>query len=104
MRRTSVGTTNGPNGCNYTNHSGTTNDPSTWKQGPGNGYREKNWFDSPGGSVPTVFPWLSLPILGFRFKPIKELEMRVNGGFSITGFFFNLAAYYGFENPKSSPH
>ena len=94
----------GPNGCNYTNHSGTTADPTTWKVGSGAGYREKNWFDSGGGSVPTVFPWLSLPILGFRFKPIKEMEARVNGGFSITGFFFNLALYYGFENPKSSPH
>ncbi len=91
-----------PNGCNTGNHQSAT----IAKVGNGNtlGYREPNWFDSGkngSGSVPTVFPWLELPILGFRFKPIKELEMRLNGGFSITGFFFNFAAYYGFETPKS---
>lgn len=89
----------GPNGCNANQHQNS----QVNKVGPGNGYREPNWFDGGGGSVPTVFPWISLPILGFRFKPIKELEMRLNGGFSITGFFFNFAAYYGFENPKSTP-
>lgn len=91
-------TQTGPVGCNANNHQNAT----TNKVGAGAGYREPNWFDG-GGSVPTVFPWLSLPILGFRFKPIKELEMRLNGGFSVTGFFFNFAAYYGFENPKSTP-
>jgi len=87
-----------PAGCNTSNHQNAT----LSKTGPGRGYREPNWFG--GGSVPTVFPWVSLPILGFRFKPIKEMEARINGGFSVTGFFFNLALYYGFENPKSSPH
>ncbi len=87
-------------GCNLSNHQNAT----TSKTGPGPGHREPNWFDSGGGSVPTVFPWLELPILGFRFKPIKEFVARVNGGFSITGFFFNVALYYGFENPKQSPH
>jgi len=83
-------------GCNTNNHQNAT----LSKTGPGAGYREPNWFDKNGGSVPTVFPWLSLPIIGFRFKPIKELEMRLNGGFSITGFFVNFAAYYGFESTK----
>ncbi len=85
-------------GCNIQNHT----NAQISKTGPGNGYREPNWFD--GGSVPVVFPWLELPIIGFRFKPIKEFEARVNGGFSVTGFFFNVALYYGFENPKQSPH
>jgi hypothetical protein len=89
--------TTGPNGCNANNHQNSTIN----KVGPGAGYRELNWFE--GGSVPTVFPWLSLPILGFRIKPIKQLEMRLNGGFSITGFFANFAMYYGFESTKSTP-
>ncbi len=92
-------------GCLAANHSGST--VGNEKVGPGAGYREPNWFDSGkngSGSVPTIFPWLELPILGLRFKPIKELEMRLQGGFSITGFFFNFAAYYGFESPKSTPH
>jgi hypothetical protein len=89
--------TTGPNGCNANNHQNSTIN----KVGPDAGYAEKNWFN--GGSVPAVFPWLSLPILGFRFKPIKQLEMRLNGGFSITGFFANFAMYYGFESTKSTP-
>jgi hypothetical protein len=89
-----------PSGCNTGDHQSAT----ISKTGPNNGYREPNWFDSPGGSVPTIFPWLELPVLGLRIKPIKEFEMRLQGGFSITGFFFNFAAYYGFENPKSTPH
>jgi hypothetical protein len=93
--------TTGPNGCNASNHSGAT--VGQEKVGAGAGHTEPNWFASGGGTIPTVFPWLELPILGFRFKPIKELEMRLNGGFSITGFFFNFAAYYGFESPKSTP-
>lgn len=88
----------GPPGCNASNHQNSTVN----KVGAGAGYREPNWFDG-GGSVPTVFPWLSLPILGFRIKPIKQLEMRLNGGFSITGFFANFAMYYGFESTKSTP-
>ena len=90
--------TTGPSGCNASNHQNSTVN----KVGAGAGYREPNWFDG-GGSVPTVFPWLSLPILGFRIKPIKQLEMRLNGGFSITGFFANFAMYYGFESTKSTP-
>jgi hypothetical protein len=88
-----------PQGCNTNNHQ----NAQISKTGPGTGYREPNWFDNGGGSVPTVFPWLSLPIIGLRFKPIKQLEMRLNGGFSLTGFFVNFAAYYGFESTKSAP-
>ena len=87
-----------PQGCNTGNHQNAT----ISKTGPGPGHREPNWFDSPGGAIPTVFPWLSLPILGFRIKPIKQIEMRLNGGFSVTGFFFNFAAYYGFESTSKS--
>jgi hypothetical protein len=91
--------TTGLAGCNANNHQNSTVN----KVGPGAGYREPNWFDGGGGSVPTVFPWLSLPILGLRIKPIKQLEMRLNGGFSVTGFFANFAMYYGFESTKHTP-
>lgn len=57
-------------------------------------YSEKSWAD--GGSKPIVFPWISLPQVSFRVKPIKQLQTRVDLGFSITGFFFGLAAGYGF--------
>jgi len=60
----------------------------------GKDYSEKSWAE--GGSKPIVFPWLSLPQLSFRVKPIKQLQARVDVGFSVTGFFTGLSAGYGF--------
>lgn len=59
------------------------------------GYTEPGWTH--GGSVPSIFPWLSLPILGLRIKPIKALVLRVQTGFSLTGFYFQLGGFYGIE-------
>jgi hypothetical protein len=56
-------------------------------------YSEPNWFG--GGSQPAIFPWISLPQLSLRYKPIKEIQTRLDMGFSITGFFFGLNAAYG---------
>jgi hypothetical protein len=62
------------------------------------GYVEPNWFN--GGSVPVIFPHVSFPQLGLRWKPIKQLETRLGLGFSLTGFWFGLSADYGLEKPK----
>ncbi len=61
------------------------------------GYTEKNWFN--GGSIPVVFPHISIPQIGLRYKPIKQLETRFQLGFSITGFWFGLSVDYGLEQP-----
>jgi hypothetical protein len=53
-------------------------------------YDEPSWAN--GGSKPFIFPWLSLPQLSFRYKPIKYMHVRADVGFSITGFFFGLSA------------
>ena len=45
-----------------------------------------------GGSKPFIFPWISLPQLSLRVKPIKQLQTRADVGFSLTGFFFGLSA------------
>lgn len=58
-----------------------------------NGYTEPSWAN--GGSKPNIFPWLSLPQLSFRYKPIKQLQTRFDTGFSTSGFFFGLSAGYG---------
>lgn len=63
-------------------------DPAT-----GEPYNEPSWAN--GGSKPFVFPWISLPALSFRFKPVKTLQTRLDAGFSITGFYVGLAAHYG---------
>jgi hypothetical protein len=56
-------------------------------------YTEASWAN--GGSKPNIFPWLSLPQLSFRYKPIKQLQTRFDTGFSTSGFFFGLSAGYG---------
>jgi hypothetical protein len=49
------------------------------------GYQEPNWLQ--GGSIPVVFPYISIPQVGIRWKPIRQYEMRFTTGFSLTGFF-----------------
>lgn len=57
-------------------------------------FDEPSWAD--GGSKPIVIPWLSLPQVSFRVKPIKQLQARLDLGFSVTGFYTGLSAGYGF--------
>ena len=61
------------------------------------GYMEPSWVN--GGSKPNLFPLVNFPQVGFRYKPIKQVEARFGLGFSITGFWFGLSADYGLENP-----
>ncbi|EYF08071.1 hypothetical protein [Chondromyces apiculatus] len=56
-------------------------------------YSEASWVN--GGSKPSVFPWISLPQVSFRYKPIKQLQLRADLGFSISGFYFGASAAYG---------
>ena len=60
-----------------------------------NHYVEPNWFS--GGSIPQPFFHLALQPLGFRYKPVKFLQVRFGVGLQITGIFFNLAVDYGLE-------
>lgn len=68
-----------------------------------NGYQEPNWFN--GGSVPVLFPYISFPQLGIRYKPVKQFEARLNLGFSLTGFWFGISGDYGLEktSDESAP-
>jgi hypothetical protein len=63
-------------------------------------YSEPNWFN--GGSIPVLFPHIAIPQLGIRWKPVKQFEMRLQTGFSLTGFFFGLSGDYGLEKPAES--
>ena len=56
-------------------------------------YTEPSWAG--GGSKPIIFPWIALPQVSFRYKPIKQLQTRADLGFSTAGFFFGLSASYG---------
>lgn len=53
------------------------------------------WFD--GGSVPNLYFRFAVPNLAIRIKPIKQLLIRIDGGFDVfSGFFTGINANYGF--------
>jgi hypothetical protein len=56
------------------------------------GVTARKWSD--GGSVPNVIPWLGLPHIGLRIKPIHQLQIRIDGGF-FAGFWFGGSLSYG---------
>lgn len=78
----------GPSNCNRSDH----RNAAVAKVG---NYVEPNWFN--GGSVPSVLPWLVLPEVGIRFKPLKTFETRVDLGFALGGFFFMVRGAFGLE-------
>ncbi len=79
-------------GCNKTEHQNA-------KEAKVGNYTEKSWFD--GGSKPVFFPWISIPQVGLRIKPVKQFEGRLGLGFALTGFWFGLSGAYGLEQkPK----
>jgi len=53
----------------------------------------RKWSD--GGSVPNVVPWLAIPQIALRIKPIHQLMIRIEGGFGL-GFFLGGSMSYGF--------
>jgi hypothetical protein len=83
-------------GCSPGNHS-SPNPAKVFNNG--HYYIEPNWFNN--GSVPVVFPTINVPELGLRYKPIKQLEVRADMGFGLTGFWFGLGVDYGFEKAES---
>lgn len=60
------------------------------------GYTEPSWFD--GGAKPVLFPWISVPQIGLRFKPHKNFVGRLGVGLALSqGIWFGLSAQYGLE-------
>ena len=57
------------------------------------GVTARKWTD--GGSVPNIVPWLGIPHIALRFKPVHQFMMRLDVGFGL-GFWFGVAANYGF--------
>ncbi len=48
------------------------------------------------GNIPPVVPWLSLPHLALHFRPHRNVDIRLDGGFALVGFYGGLAAHYVF--------
>ncbi len=75
---------------------GSANPPKAWCDRSNDHYgtySEKSWAN--GGSKPIVFPWVSIPQLSFRYKPVKQVQIRLDTGWSLSGFFFGLSGGYG---------
>ncbi|UQA59590.1 hypothetical protein [Polyangium aurulentum] len=53
-------------------------------------YTEPSWAN--GGSKPFIFPWMALPQVSFRYKPIKYLQARADVGLALT-----TGPYFGFS-------
>lgn len=73
-------------------------DPTSVADGEEGGHfgaRARRWTQ--GGSVPNVWFRAALPHLALRFKPIKQLMIRVDGGFDLfSGFFVGGSLNFGF--------
>lgn len=74
-------------GCNAADHQNSAVD----KVG---GYTEPSWVN--GGSKPNFFPYLT-PVIGFRYKPVKQFQARLGLGFGLTGPWFGISGDYGLE-------
>ncbi len=61
----------------------------------GSRYSEGRLTDT-SGSIPPVIPWISLPHLALHFRPHRNIDVRVDGGFALIGFYTGLAAHYVF--------
>lgn len=56
-------------------------------------YAEPSWAN--GGSKPFIFPWIAVPQVSFRYKPIKYMQARADVGFAISsGFYFGASLDY----------
>lgn len=53
------------------------------------------WYFGDGG-VPPMFFWVDLPRIGVRFKPIRQIQIQLNGGYNLYGFNFGGSLAYGF--------
>lgn len=61
-------------------------------QGTG-GYAENNWVTAGGGYVPLIIPWLSLPHMALHIRPHRHFDFRLEGGYSLIGFYGGATAH-----------
>jgi hypothetical protein len=58
-------------------------------------FKQPSWAN--GGSKPFLYPYIGLPQISLRYKPIKQLQARTDVGFAFSnGFFFGLSGAHVF--------
>ncbi len=64
---------------------------------PTNGvaYSEPSLFTT--GSLPPAMLWLSLPHLALHFRPHRNIDVRVDGGWALLGFYGGLSTHFVFN-------
>jgi|GEM_PF-1519964 len=62
----------------------------------GTRFSEPRLTASPSGSIPPVVPWLSIPHIALHFRPHRNFDVRVDGGFALIGFYSGVAMHYVF--------
>ncbi len=50
-----------------------------------------------GGNIPDLVPWVSLPHLAAHFRPHRNIDIRLDFGFAIIGFYGGLATHFIFD-------
>lgn len=69
-------------------------DNNHYRYSDGTRYAEPSMFN--GGSIPRLMLMPTLPHLAFHFRPHRHVDIRVDGGFALAGFFGGIAAHYVF--------
>lgn len=66
----------------------------------GGTYQRSNTSPNPfyfgDGGVPPVFFWLDLPRIGVTIRPIRQIQIRIDGGYNLYGFNVGGSIGYGF--------
>lgn len=61
-----------------------------------NGTRYSEPRSTSGGSLPPAIPFVALPHVALHFRPHRNVDIRVDGGFGIIGFYGGLATHFVF--------
>lgn len=66
-----------------------------YRQADGTRYSEPSLFTS--GSLPPAMLWLSLPHLALHFRPHRNVDIRLDGGWALLGFYGGLSTHFVFN-------
>lgn len=69
------------------------------ERNPDGHYQRRDGTPEPynfGGGVPPLFFWVDLPRVAIRIQPVRQLQIRVEGGFAAYAIYFGGSLAFGF--------